>query len=159
MSMKGILSVVLLLFVAASVGALILEESGLRGEPETNAGSAVESSVPGRRLIVSYIHGDLRCETCLFIEETARETVQSAFAEQLASGRVEWRTANMDASGNEHLVTDYDLTTSSLVLSDVLDGVEQAWWRVDEVWEHSQDMLGLMALVESEIELRLESAE
>jgi hypothetical protein len=159
MSMKGILTIALLLFVAASVGALILEESGLRAQPETDEGSAVESDVPGRRLIVSYIHGELRCETCLFIEDTARETVQSAFADQLASGRIEWRAVNMDATGNEHLVTDYDLTTSSLVLSDVLDGVEQEWWRVDEVWEHTEDMLGLMGLVESEIELRLETAE
>jgi hypothetical protein len=44
--------------------------------------------------------------TCRTIEQRARETIESAFAADLASGRLVWRVLNMEKKEYEHSATD-----------------------------------------------------
>jgi hypothetical protein len=89
---------------------------------EPRPASAVQPSVaPARRVIATYFHNTTRCVTCRSIEQRARETMESAFAEDLASGRLVWRALNMELKENEHYTDDYRLTSPSLVFS-LMDG-------------------------------------
>lgn len=63
-------------------------------------GGGPSSDGPGsssqETLVVWYFHGTMRCPTCQTIEALAHEVVQADFAQQLASGRIVWKTANYE---------------------------------------------------------------
>jgi adenylate cyclase len=56
---------------------------------------------------VTYFSSDVRCATCVRIERLTKECVERNFAPELQSGRIAFRTLNLDGAGNEHFVQDY----------------------------------------------------
>lgn len=149
MKLKSIATVVLLAFVAASIGYLVVKETG--GRPTQAALQSndklpsqeqhKESPVPseagdaGQKVIVYYFHGNVRCITCVTIESYAKEAVEEGFPEALSSGRVEWRVVNVEEPGNDHYVRDFQLTTRSVVVERLVDGKEKEWKNLQRVWE------------------------
>jgi hypothetical protein len=85
--------------------------------PSDVAAVSTSTAGPTRQVVATYFHNTVRCVTCRTIEQRARETIESAFAADLASGRLVWRTLNMQKKENEHYATDYNLTSPSLVLA------------------------------------------
>jgi hypothetical protein len=79
--------------------------------------AALSSAGPPRQVVATYFHNTVRCVTCRTIEQRARETIESAFAAELASGRLVWQVLNMEKKEYEHYATDYNLTSPSLVLA------------------------------------------
>ena len=133
MKSKSLVTAGLALFVMATVVTLVLKE--LRtGQPPTPA-AAEEVSGSGPKLIAYYLHGKVRCVTCNDIEKTAKETVESSFASELHSGRIEWRSVNYDDPGNEHLAKDFKLAAPCVVLASLRDGKQERWKSLPEVWE------------------------
>ena len=92
---KNILSVGLLLFVAASIAVLVVKS--LQQGPPADAWSP-----PSDGVVAYYFHGKVRCVTCKSIEAFAHEAIQSGFAEQLGQRRIVWRVVNYEQPGNEH---------------------------------------------------------
>ncbi len=165
MKAKQIVSVVLLLFVVASVVLLVVGETRAPSKPPegasalpTNASEEVdqattsktESAEPARKTIAYYFHSTARCKTCLTIEAYAQEALAVAFPEELESGRLEWRAVDTDEPENEHFISDYELTASSLVLVDFIDGKQVAFRILDDVWTLVDDELKFKAYVEGE---------
>jgi hypothetical protein len=145
---KKIAAGLLLLFVAVSVAYLIMSETGTKPDtdeilpweieeqaPET---AAAETANPDR-VIVYYFHGNTRCNTCRTIEAYTVETIRSEFAEELASGRLEWKAVNVDEDGNEQFVLDYELSTRTVVLVDMVHGEEKRWTKLERVWQLVRD--------------------
>ncbi len=148
MKTKTIVTVVLLLFVAASVA--FLAASKIRsGEPASKGADARASNEPRDadenkdgsggspvdELIVYYFHGNARCVTCRKIEAYAEEAVRTNFADEIASGKVKWRAVNVDQSENAHFIEDYRLVTRSLVLVGMENDVQTKWKNLDKVWQ------------------------
>ncbi|HQH28919.1 MAG TPA: nitrophenyl compound nitroreductase subunit ArsF family protein, partial [Oligoflexia bacterium] len=86
------------------------------------------------RVVVYYFHGNRRCRSCLKMEELAASAVRSGFSQELASGRVEWKTVNIDLAQNEHFVWRYNLSFRAVVLSRQVSGQEKEWKLLDGVW-------------------------
>ncbi len=161
MKSKNIVSAVLLLFVAVSVVYLVASELRSGSEPEPGAAAAVPgeaTSAVQDILIAYYFHSDVRCKTCLAIEEYAHEALTSAFPDELASGRLQWQVVNFDERQNEHFLRDYELTTSSLVLVDMRGGEQKAWKTVEEVWNLVSDKPAFLGFVEDETRAYLEQS-
>lgn len=169
MKPRALLSAVLLLFVASSVGYLIF------GDPEaapaqdgSAAGTATPTALPvapsandravapapeaPRRFVAWYLHGSMRCRTCRTIEQVAEEAVTVAFAGDLRDGRLVWRTSNFEDAAIAPLAERFGVTGSSLVVTE---------WRGDEVlrhrllpkvWDLVDDRQGLMEYVVEEID-------
>ncbi len=164
MKPKTVVTVVLLLFVGVSVGALIVKErrgvsavqaesKAARVEPGANpeisetsvpgeeADTSVETaessaeSAPASQVVVYYFHGAKRCATCMKIEAYTREEVESTFADLLRDRTVELRIVNVDEAENEHFVQDYELSTRSVVVSLRENGEEKDWKVLEEVWQ------------------------
>jgi hypothetical protein len=133
--MKRIFTAVLLAFVAVSVGYLVRD--GVRGAGDGPV--ATTGAGAGHVTVVYYFHGTKRCHTCRTIEALTREAVESAYSAELADGAVEIRTVNVDEPQNAHFVADYELSMRSVVLVEVVDGVEKRWQRLDEVWQLVDD--------------------
>jgi hypothetical protein len=86
-------------------------------------------------VIAYYFHTTYRCVSCRKIEAYSKLAIETAFAADLASGRLQWRMINIEDTGNEHFVKDYQLFTKSLVLSERRAGREVRWKNLPKVWE------------------------
>jgi hypothetical protein len=99
MKARPVISAALLLFVAASIVAFIFKEYGDSASP--HAGStheAANTNIPSldEGIVVYYFHGNVRCPTCITLEEYSKEAVETFFADELESGRVQWQVINFD---------------------------------------------------------------
>ena len=65
---------------------------------------------------VLYFHGTQRCATCMAIEKNTNALVESAYAEQLKSGKLEFRSVDISKEGA--LAEKYGVSWSSLILVD-----------------------------------------
>jgi thioredoxin 1 len=155
MKSKSVLTIVLFVFVAASIAAVVLKE--VRRAPETVPGAAVPEDVPtsGAKLIAYYLHGKVRCVTCNDIEQSAKEAVESGFAPEIQAGRLEWRVVDYEEPGNEHFATDYKLAAPCVVLASVRDGRQLSWKSLPEVWELVGDKPAFKEFVQKNVREQL----
>lgn len=118
-----------LLLVLASVLSLFLVLSSVA--------LAGESPTVRERVTVYYFHSTLRCETCLFIEGLAEATIRAEFSEELENGTVVWRSVDRQMPANDHLVTEFGVTSNDLVVvQESLDG-KRRWESIPDLWEQA----------------------
>ncbi|HPB31966.1 MAG TPA: nitrophenyl compound nitroreductase subunit ArsF family protein [Candidatus Sumerlaeota bacterium] len=186
MKFKGILTLALLCIVAASVAFTIMKDSGMNSDSEKPVGQSVAgadvkepgtetapvtgdappaaandaglSSPKSRKIIVYYFHGDVRCVTCRKIEALAHDTLDSAFKAEQDSGLVEWKTVNVDQKGNDHYVNTYQLTTRSIVVSEITGESETRWKNLDQIWTKIRDENEFGNYIQSEVRMWLEGS-
>lgn len=140
MSPKNIITISLLVFVAASIA--VLTAKSLRQSPPS-ATSDLDGPDKTRTIqdgvVVYYFHGNTRCPTCRAIETYAHEAVVNAFAEHLKNQQIHWQVINYETPGNEHYAQDYELVAPNVVLVMFKDGKQMKWKGLPEVWEHVGD--------------------
>lgn len=130
MNIKKIITLVLLVFVVASVGTIVAKERGVQPAPQT-----VQNITVPAKVVAYYFHGNMRCITCKKIEALTTEAIETGFADDIKSGRVELKVVNVEESGNEHFIQDYELASRSVVVARYEGEVEKDWKRLDEVWQ------------------------
>jgi len=106
---------------------------------------------PAGKVTAYYFHGTFRCYTCTNMEKYSREAIKASFKDALASGNFEFKAINVEESGNEHFVNDYQLYTKSLILSLVKDGKEIKSKNLDKIWEYSRNKQRFIDYVTDEI--------
>ena len=94
-----------------------------------------ESTGESPRFIATYFYTNIRCPSCITIENLTEKTIKTSFKDQLDSGILAWRTINIDGEGNFHFVKDYQLYTKSVIISENKDGKEIRWKNLPKVWE------------------------
>lgn len=155
--MKSTLTTVLLLFVVASVVYLVVGERGstaglsdappaAAGDPQPVTSHPAASPTPSPSaaqeapaLVAYYFHGNFRCPTCLTMERYAREAIESEFDTDLRNGRIRWQTVNYDEPANEHLIKQYELYASALVLVPGQSAAQPPWQKLERVWDFVGD--------------------
>ena len=110
-----------------------------------------EPAVPANGVIAYYFHRTLRCQTCLAIEQNAKEAIETAYSDALDDGRLVWQPVNYQASGNEHFEKDFALDTSTLVLVEMQNGKQVRWKKLPEVWELVGDLAKFQEYVWAEV--------
>ncbi|HOW59687.1 MAG TPA: nitrophenyl compound nitroreductase subunit ArsF family protein [Candidatus Omnitrophota bacterium] len=95
----------------------------------------VVAPLQGDQIVVYYFHGTFRCSTCNKMERHSREAIERAFKDELASGKLVFKSVNVESKGNEHFVNDYQLYTKALILSSVKDGKEIRSKNLDKIWQ------------------------
>jgi Fe-S cluster biogenesis protein NfuA len=118
--------------------------------------SGKAETVSGRKIVVYYFHGNMRCHTCLALEGLAKEAVETNFAKSIKKGRLEWKTVNVEAAGNEHFTNDYKLYTRSVIVSTLQDGKEMSWKNLDRIWTLVRDEEKYKEYITSEVKSCLE---
>jgi hypothetical protein len=165
MKIKTLITGILLLFVGISVIYLVIGESRPdRTADESRTQSVVEASQdnaitdnrsetseePNRRIIAYYFHGTRRCVTCQTIESFAEESLRAEFSGELDTGKLAWRVVNVDTPENEHFIQDYELSTRSVVLVEMLDGEQKQWKSLTRTWELVRDKPSFVAYIQEE---------
>ena len=175
MKAKNIVSIVLLLFVAASVVYLVASESSSQtnsdeggaknvaaqpapAKPEVGPPEAAEETQePKHKLIAYYFHRTQRCRTCLAMEAYAEAGLRDGLSDAFESGELEWRAVNVEEPENEHFVEEYGLTASALVMVLLENGEQKQSKNLERVWELVRDEWGFKDYVRSEALAYLEN--
>ena len=150
MNPKKLITLVLLVFVAGSLGYMVSREntSAPQAEPSSVNSPVVE---PNQQTVVYYFHGDVRCPTCHKLESYAKESLDTYFAKDVADGKIKWIPTNVDTAGNEHFVKDYELVTKSVILSRMVDGRQVAWKNLDRIWDLVSDKDKYLAYIRDNV--------
>jgi len=154
MSARSVACVLASLFTLQAAAA-VAPVTASAGEPAAQAPSAEQPTFvpPGvlpHRVIAYYFHTTYRCASCRSIEAYSREAIESAFADEIKSGRLVWRAVNIEVKGNEHFVKDYKLYTKSLVLVNEVRGRKTEWKNLEKVWQLLQDKEKFVHYVQDE---------
>jgi hypothetical protein len=150
MTSKNVVTIALLLFVAASI--VVLAVKSLRENPRT----ADPEPTLADGVIAYYFHGKIRCPTCRRIETYAHEAVRAGFAKQLAGGRLRWQVVDYELPENRHFATDYELAAPTVVLVETSGGGRKQWKNLDRVWELVGDKEAFVEYVRRETRAWLE---
>ncbi len=149
MTAKKITTIVLLAFVAISVAVFIARQAGIVPANLIPFGSSSDS--PHHKIIAYYFHGAVRCQTCLNIESYTDEAMKTHFADDLASGKLEWRVINREEPPNEHFVEDYQLYSQALILVDSIPGKPSEWKNLEAIWDYVGDKATFIEYIHTEV--------
>ena len=142
MTTKKILTAVLLLFVVAAVGTVVLkglmrgnttDSSKLDGQDIASSGDT-ELKSDADVEVVYYFMTTQRCQNCMKIESYTKEAVQEHFSEKLNNETMIWKMVNIDEPENQHFIPDYQLYTKSVVLVRYRGGKQVEWKNLDRIW-------------------------
>lgn len=141
----------LVAIVALAVAATAMSSRAEAPKPDAAAKPTVvtPSALP-HRVVAYYFHTTYRCATCRAIEAYSREAIESAFAEEIAAGRLLLQAVNLEIKGNEHFVKDYGLYTKSLVLVNEVRGKPAEWKNLEKVWQLVRDKPRFLRYVQDE---------
>ena len=118
-----------------------------------------EDGLVEHKIIVYYFHGSFRCITCTNMEKYSKEAIETNFKNELASGKLEFKTVNTEEAGNEHFVNDYQLYTKSLILSFMKDGEKIKSKNLDKIWQYVRNKQKFIEYVTNELNRFLEDGE
>ena len=158
MRIKPLITVILLVFVAASVVTAIAKEVN-RPEPVAAVTAGVETAEEGRAVVAYYFHNKIRCKSCKTIEAYAESTITEGFADEIEDGLLEFRPVDTDEPETAHYVKDYLLYTKHVVLVEFQDGEEVRWKDLDRVWELLSDEKAFRRYIMDEVQAFLDGAE
>lgn len=126
-SRVGMLAVLLL---ASVVGVASGGPRGAAAASPSGDSSSVEAPV-----VVYYFHREMRCQSCILLEDMTRWAVESGYAEEIAAGQLALRSVNVDVPENEHFVGDFDLEFQAVVLAAYEQKEVVRWRNLERVWD------------------------
>jgi hypothetical protein len=139
---------ILSLFVLGCLGTVVLA-----GENESAVSSSANAAeqVAGRKVLVYYLYVMPRCQTCLNIEAYSKAAIDSAFAEELKQGTVEWHAYDTGLPEYAHFWKDFKLEFKSLIVVEMNDGKPVRWKNCEKVWDLVEDRDAFEAYVRAEV--------
>ena len=87
------------------------------------------------KYIVYYFMYLPRCMTCNKIENDTKTIVTSTFKDEIASGRLEFKTVDVGKKEYAHFAKDFKLYTKSVVLVEEQNGKVLRYEVLQKVWE------------------------
>jgi hypothetical protein len=160
MKIKRIITSILIAFVIISIAFVIIKESRPKQQKDTadviSKAAASENKILKNQkeescLIVYYFHGNMRCRNCMAFEQYTRDAMDEFFAEKMREGKLIYKVMNVDDNENEHFISDYSLTTKSVVLVKFTDGKEVKWKNLDEIWKLVANKKQFINYIKSEV--------
>lgn len=144
MNAKAITRALLLAVIVAAVAAWAIKEFGpTKASPDADGGTAAANvTSPAARpdgVTVINFHGERRCPTCVGIGTLAQKTIDEEFRTELRFGKIHWEHINYEEPANTHFVKEYELVSSTVLITLWKDGKEVKWNRLDGVWDHYGD--------------------
>lgn len=95
--------------------------------PEPRTTSAVD------RVDVVYFHRTNRCYSCIYAETGIRYTLETYFQKEMSSGKLTFKSVDVQDTGNAAIVKKYGAYTSQLFINTVIGDTERIE-DVTEIW-------------------------
>ncbi|MEX0818999.1 MAG: nitrophenyl compound nitroreductase subunit ArsF family protein [Pirellulaceae bacterium] len=155
MNRKHLLTVGLLGFVALSLTVAVADVAGWRRNMSSQSLAPSRSETPNSEALTSdsattspaltaiYFHAPHRCPTCKKIEKYTHEALQP----DIAGGQLAWEVLDYTSPENAEIVDQFQVLTSTVVLTETQAGQIVRWKNVEEVWDHTQDQAEFVAFM------------
>jgi hypothetical protein len=146
-----IILVVACIALCMVVGYTISKASpaGYHGQPNSN-----NSSGPADRVDVVYFHRTQRCSSCLYAENETLYTLETYFADELASGKLTFQSINVGDSQNAAIVEKYGAYASQLFINTIKDGTDHIE-EVTDIWYAIHNDEAFIEIVKNKVEQSL----
>jgi hypothetical protein len=150
---KIILSVVLSLFIASSIVALVVRTIRDASESHPAAAEPAKASPgeSGARVVVYFFHGKVRCPTCETIESYGHEAVSEGFPEDLRAGRLAWRVLDYEDPENLALAKKFEVIAPTIVVARLDGGSPAHWDNLSDVWGLTGDKAKFLEYVRENV--------
>ncbi len=112
------------------------------------------SSLPADMIEAVYFYRTPRCYTCTYAEAGIHYTVETYFADELASGKVTFEAFNVEDDENATIAKKYGAFTSSLFINTIREGTDHIE-EVTDIWFVLGDGEAFIEVVKSKIEKSL----
>jgi hypothetical protein len=119
--------------------------------PLPSVTNGTTTNAPSQQVIAYYFHGTVRCETCLKIEQQAREMIERQFKPELDAQRLVFKPLNYEQPENAHFLQDYKLPCPSLVLVRQKDGKDEKRTLLGDTWQLVEDPVKFKNHIETEV--------
>ena len=164
MKSKSILTGLLILFITASAGYLVMNsyrtiDSTASPKITTNEQKPIiheTGKTLTHNIIAYYFHTTYRCYSCKKIESLSREAIKKGFPDDLKNGRLIWKPVNIDKPENNHFAKIYDLHTKSVIIVEVKNNRQIQWKNLDKVWHLLNNDNGFTQYIQEEVKEYLE---
>ena len=103
---------------------------------------------------VVYFHRTQRCYSCRYAGDTTEYAVETYFAQELASGKLVFKTVDVQKKENASIVERYGAYGSSLFINEIKDGTDHIE-AVTDIWFLIGKDEAFVNLIKSEIEKHL----
>jgi len=143
--LQTLLTGALLLLVGAAFGAIVVKFStgGGGNVPQANEMVASQRTSGGQEapqtfqdgVLVYLFHGNYRCPTCLNIEASTKEVLETRFADAIRSGRVVVKELNYEQPENKDYIQKYQLIAPTVVMVRIENGQETHFENLMDVWQ------------------------
>lgn len=151
----------LLLLVGAAFGAIAVKLLEKGPAPSEDQSATAPAATPaGTRqgpqafrdgVIVYLCHGNYRCPTCLKIEATTKEVLETRFAEEIRSGKILVKEINYDEPANKGYIQKYQLIAPTVVMVQIQDGQETRFENLMDVWQLVDSKAKFWQLIENNL--------
>lgn len=159
---QTLLTGALLLLVGAAFGAIAVKWLGEGPAPGQGDSAVTSATTPAgaeqavrvfRDGVVVYLcHGNYRCPTCLKIEATSKEVLDTRFADEIRSGKILVKEINYEEPANRSYIEKYQLIAPTVVMVRIEDGQEKYFKNLMEVWELVDDKTKFSQLIENNLQ-------
>lgn len=126
--------------------------SGAAGE---SGGRAYRQDEHGR-IVVYYVHGNIRCTACLNMEAYTEEVLKERFSQAIDRGFLLWKPINVDLPQNAYFIEEFDVPNQSVVLVEKVDGKAVRWMRLEHTWDFVDDKETYKSYVADKVERFME---
>jgi hypothetical protein len=90
-------------------------------------------------VVVYYFHGEIRCLTCLQLEDMTVAVVRDSLSDLLGAGILGLEIVNFQEKGNEHFIADFELEHQAVIVAEYQETVVKRWQNLDKIWELHED--------------------
>ena len=113
--------------------------------------AVVADDVPADRVVVMYFHRTQRCPTCLKMGSYSEEAVQSAFAQQIKAGKVEFHYIDFEDQKNAVLTRGYKVGGPTLIVAQVAGNKVAEYKNLTEIWSKVGSKTAFIEYVQSNV--------
>lgn len=136
--MKRCLGYFFLAFALVSL-AVAVGDLSASSHPVTTTREASQDIKEQHHTAVILFRGSGFCPTCDIMERLTLQLLNEALSPDYTSGAVTFSKINLEEPANEHFFFDYDLVTTSIVLSRREQGRESRWKNLAEGWRLAEE--------------------
>lgn len=106
------------------------------------------------KIIVANFHATERCASCTALGRLSEKTVTEQFANEIASGKMEFKSINVDLPENEEMMNLYQASGSSLYINAIKDGKDNIVKNM-KVWQYLSDDQAFVNYLETQLKTLL----
>lgn len=106
---------------------------------------------PSDRVVVMYFHRTVRCPTCQKMGGYTQEAVQTGFAEEMKSGKVELHDVDFQNPANDALAKGYKVEGPTLVVVRVNGNKAAEVRKLTEIWVKVRDKQAFFDYVQGNV--------